>query len=127
MIIVLIHWRIKATDEAVSAFLDYWATAARVNDKADLAGEFLSQPVPASKLPFRTDDLTFGHGLLDCRHFMNVGVWKDWESFYEQVGQYMNDDKPLLPFEAERRTRTVLDPKQWRIGQWALHKTGTCD
>ena len=127
MIIVLIHWRIKPTDQAVSGFFEWWKNEAPIKDKINLAGEFLSAPIPARQFPFRVDDLTFGHGLLDCRHFVNVGIWKDWDSFYEQVGKHMNDDKPLLSFEADRRTRTILEPQQWRIGQFGLPESGTCE
>ena len=126
MIIVLIHWRIKATDGAEKEFFDFWTKMAMINDKSNLAGEFLSAPLPANKLPFRVDDLFFSHGVLDCRHFINAGFWKDWESFNEQVGKYMSDDKPMLPFEADRRTRTVLEPKHWRVGQWSLPEKGSC-
>ena len=127
MIIVLIHWRIKPTDIAEREFFEHWCNKAKIDDKTGLGGEFLSAPIPASQLPFRTDDLTFGHGLLDCRHFINVGMWKDWESFYEQVGKLMSDDKPLLPFEADRRTRTILEPKTQRIGGWQFPTSGTCE
>lgn len=127
MIIVLIHWRIKPTDEAVAAFYDYWKNKAKIKDKSGLTGEFLSAPLPARQFPFRVDDLALGPGLLDCRHFINVGIWKDWEAFFEQVGQYMNDDKPLQDFEADRRTRTILEPQQWRMGQFDLPEMGTCE
>src|SRR5262245_35753050 len=97
MIVVLIHWRIKPTDEAVGQFFDYWTKMATIRDKSGLAGEFLSAPVPANKLPFRVDDLSLGPGVLDCRHFINVGLWKDWESFYQEVGKMMNDDRRSKP------------------------------
>jgi len=127
MIIVLIHWRIKATDEAEQEFLAYWTKKTMINDKTNLAGEFLSAPLPANKFPFRVDDLFLSHGVLDCRHFINVGLWKNWESFNEQVGKYMNDNKSMLPFEADRRTRTVLQPEQWRVGKWVLPVKGSCE
>jgi hypothetical protein len=127
MIIVLIHWRIKPTDEAVAEFFEYWTTRATIDNKSDLAGEFLSAPLPAARLPFRVDDLALGPGVLDCRHFVNVGLWKNWESFYEQVGRNMNDDRPLQPFEADRRTRTVLESRQIRLGLWSGPESGTCE
>lgn len=95
MIAVLIHWRIKATEAAEKEFFDYWTKVAKINDKANLVGEFLSTPLPANNFPFRVDDLSLGHGVLDCKHFLNIGFWKDWESFYEQVGKNMSDDEPM--------------------------------
>ncbi|MBE7367674.1 hypothetical protein [Ramlibacter pallidus] len=131
MIIVLIHWRIKPTDEAESEFFRFWTETAKVEVKEGLAGEFLSaplrQPPDAPRFPFAVDDLSAGHSQGTCRHFVNVGIWKDWQSFYAQVGKFMNDDAPLKPFEAERRTRTVLDPQEFRIGSWALPSTGSCE
>jgi hypothetical protein len=126
VIAVLIHWRIKPTPEAEKAFFDFWTKVARIDDKKALVGEFLSAPLPAKDFPFRVDDLFFGHGVLDCRHFVNIGFWKDWQSFYDQVGKNMSDDKPMLEFEADRRTRTVLEPKHWRIGEFSLPREGTC-
>ena len=127
MVIVIIHWRIKPTQEAEDAFFNYWANVAKIDDKSHLVGEFLSAPLPAKDFPFRVDDLTFGHGVLDCRHFLNIGFWKDRESFHEQVGQNMKDDTGIESFEADRRTRTILTPKQWRMGKWKLPEEGTCE
>lgn len=127
MIAVLIHWRIKPTPEAEKAFLDFWTRVAKIEDKSGLVGEFLSQPLPASQFPFMVDDLSPPPGDVPCRRFINIGLWKDWQSFYDQVGKNMRDDKPMLEFEAARRTRTVLEPKQWRIGKFSLPAKGTCE
>ena len=127
MIVVLIHWRIKPTKEAEDAFFCYWKHEATINDKSSLAAEYLSAPMSPRKVPFRIDDLTDGQGIPNCKHFINIGIWENWEAFYKQVGKYMNDDAPLKPFEADRRTRTVLCPKQSRIGTWSLPSEGTCE
>lgn len=127
MIIVIIHWRIKPTDEAEQAFFRYWREIAKIDDKGNLIGEFLSAPIPANQFKFRVDDLTFGHGVLDCRHFMNIGFWKDESSFQDQVGHKMKDDRTIEPFEADRRTRTLLNPREWRRGGFQLPDEGTCD
>jgi len=119
MVIVLIHWRIKSTDEAEAAFLDYWKKSA-ISDPTSFGGEFLSAPCPANTLPFRVDDLTFGHGILDCRHFVNVGLWKNMESFHAQVGSKMKDHLPIESFEADRRTRTVLEVREEHLGKWRI-------
>jgi hypothetical protein len=127
MVIVLIHWRIKPTPEAEAAFLEFWSTQAKVDDKTQLLGEFLSAPLPAADFPFKVDDLSSGHSEGNCKHFVNVGMWENWNAFNEQVGKYMNDSKPILPFEAERRTRTVLEPQQWRVGSTSLPSKGSCE
>jgi len=127
MILVLIHWRIKADDASEDAFFNFWTEFAKIDDKTNLIGEFLSAPVPANALPFKVDDLSTGHSQTTCRHFINVGAWKDWQSFNDQVGKYMDDAKPMKDFEAERRTRTVLEPKHWRVGGAILPASGTCE
>src|SRR4051812_599437 len=127
MVIVMIHWRIKSTEAAEQEFFKWWREKATIPDKSNLVGEFLSAPIPASQFKYRVDDLTFGHGVLDCRHFMNIGFWEDEKSFHEQVGDKFRDDLPIMPFEADRRTRTILSPKEWRRGQWELPVDGTCE
>ena len=127
MVIVLIHWRIKPTDDDEAAFFEYWKNVATIDDKSSLAGEFLSAPMLARDVPFRIDDLTLAPGILNCRHFINVGIWETWKAFYDQVGKNMDDDKPTQPFEADRRTRTVLCPRESRVGDWFLPLEGTCE
>lgn len=126
MIIVIIHWRIKPTDEAEKQFVDYWRSL-KIKDKSKLVGEFLSAPVPKSQFKYLVDDLSVGHASVECRHFMNVGIWDDEASFQGQVGQWFNDSKAPEAFEAERRSRTILSPKEWRIGDWHLPEKGTTD
>ncbi|MGV3569880.1 MAG: hypothetical protein ACO1PB_04710 [Ramlibacter sp.] len=127
MVVVMIHWRIKSTDDDEKAFFEWWSETATIAHKSGLIGEFLSAPIPANKFDYKVDDLTFGHGVLDCRHFMNIGLWKDEESFKKQVGDKFNDNGPIMAFEADRRTRTILSPKQWRRGQSQLPDLGSCE
>jgi hypothetical protein len=103
VVIVLIHWRIKPNRDSEAAFFDYWATKAKIGDKLNLVGEFLSTPIPARDFPYRVDDLSFGPGVLDCWHYLNVGFWKDKESFHDQVGKHMKDDKDIEHFEVDRQ------------------------
>jgi hypothetical protein len=126
VVIVLIHWRIKPDVASEAAFLEFWRTVARISDKTNLIGEFLSAPVLATNFPFLVDDFSAGHSQGACKHFMNIGLWRDWKSFEQEVGKYFDDAKPMQPFEAQRRTRTVLEPKEWRRGEAALTNTSTC-
>src|SRR3989442_338732 len=118
MVIVLIHWRIKPTDEAVAAFFAKWKNGLLIKEKANLIGEFLSQPIPASEFNFAVDDLSPKANEVPHRAFVNVGFWKDWESFFKEVGRHFSDDLAPLGFEAARRTRTILETKEWRVGDW---------
>ncbi len=103
MVIVLIHWRINPTDKDQADFFKFWTEQAKVKDKSGLAGEFLSAPMPAKDLMFRVDTLC-GDSTVACCHFVNFGFWESSPTFHDQIGQYMNHDKPPMPFEAERRT-----------------------
>ena len=126
MIIVLIHWRIKPTPEDEQAFLTWWKNDAPINDKCNLIGEFLSAPMPAKDFKFAVNDLSARTDEPAHKAFINVGLWKDWESFFEEVGHNFNDDNPPKPFEAARRTRTILSPEEWRRGDFNLSNTSTC-
>lgn len=127
MILVLIYWRIKPTDKDIADFKNWWKTEAKISDEGNLIGEFLSEPLPASQFNFAVNDLPAHDGEPPHKAFVNVGMWKDLESFHAQVGHNFRDDKPPMDFEAVRRTRTILEPGDWRRGQWQLPESGTCD
>jgi len=76
----------------------------------------LSKPLPAGDFAFLVDDLSPTTGEEPHCAFINVGIWKDWQSFYEEVGHNFNDNRAPKPFEAMRRTRTILEAKEWRVG-----------
>lgn len=119
--IVLIEWSIRPKEEAVSAFMEYWTKAAGIEDSAGLVGEFLSAPVPAAdelSFPVKVDDLGASDSDPNVWRFINVGLWKDRQTFYEQVGRHMTDKKQW--FEAKRRRRIVLEPQEGRRGKWEL-------
>jgi hypothetical protein len=45
-----------------------------------------------------------------------VGLWREASDFEEQIGRYMDDTRPPLAFEAERRRRVLVAPERWRTG-----------
>ena len=127
MIIVLIHWRIKPTEKDVASFRTWWETEAKIPDTSNLIGEFLSEPLPADRFEFAVNDLSARGGDPPHRAFVNVGMWRDWESFHSQVGHNFRDDRDPMPFEVVRRTRTILEPRAWRRGPCPLPESGTCE
>lgn len=130
MVIVLIHWKIKP--DRIDEFRNWWTGQdADIKERGGLMGEFLSEPLPLEKLeemnvmpkdhkPFGVCDLAPGVDEAPYVPFVNVGVWKDWAEFYAQVGRNFNDAKPMKDFEQYRRTRTILNALNWRVGQWPL-------
>ncbi len=126
MIIVLITWRIKPGQE--EQFRRWWCDQAILADKGGLVGEFLCQPVSANLVPFGVEDLSAAAPeLAPSVPFVNVGLWKDSETFEAEVGQYFTDDQPLLSFEAIRRVRTILEPAERRLGEDRIPPLATCE
>ena len=116
MVIALIHWKIKP--RLVSEFLDYWQEEAVVQDRRGLIGEFLSEACHLSEFPWITWDLTGCDGAY--RSFINVGMWNSAGDFHEQIGKYFVASGERKSFEHKERTRTILRPTCWRIGDSSL-------
>lgn len=114
MRLVVVHWKVKPGREA--EFLDYWSTRATIEDRAGLLGEFLCSVEDRGRFPW----ITFQ--ALDPRwtSFFNVGMWRDAAAFQDQIGRHIDDARPPLDFEAERRERVFLAPERWRLGRSAL-------
>jgi hypothetical protein len=125
MFIALIHWRI--VPDRVDEFLQYWKNNNTIGERKGLIAEFLSESLPQDKLPipiripisWHLDENSLG----DFKSYVTVGLWKDSEAFYDQVKGYLNEDRPMLPFEKYRRRRVIFDSVCWRIGQWKMPET----
>lgn len=124
MIMVLIHWCIKPQQVEIDAFLKFWKQTAIVEDRAGLIGEFLSEVSTKQEYEYITWDI--GGDNINYKSFVNVGMWDDPDAFHEQIAKYFNDNKPLQSFESQRRRRTLLKPKCWRLGDSPLpvHDSG---
>jgi hypothetical protein len=114
--IVLVEWRIKKGREA--EFLKYWSTRATIEDRSGLVGEFLSKVEDQKQFPWMVWNL-------DRRWttFVNVGFWREAEDFQKQIGRLINNQRPPLAFEAQRRRRVFLAPERWRMGATPLYLT----
>lgn len=112
--IVVVHWKIKLGKEA--EFLDYWSTRSVIGDRSGLVGEYLSSVADRDRVPWITwQSLSSGY-----TSYFNVGLWRDLDAFQNQIGRYIDNSRPPLPFEAERRERVFLIPEAWRVGRGAL-------
>ncbi len=107
--IVLVEWRIKKGRE--QEFLDYWSTRATIGERSGLIGEFLSRVEDRKQFPWMVWSL-------DPRWttFVNVGIWRSGSDFQEQIGRFIDNSRPPLAFEAQRRRRVFVAPERWRIG-----------
>ena len=99
----------------MTLFLEFWKKEAVVQDREGLTGEFLSELGSRESYDYITWNFEEPEGDT-YKIFVNVAFWADAGAFQEKIGQYFNDKKPLMPFEAERRVRIVLEPACWRIG-----------
>lgn len=109
MRIVLVEWRIKKGRE--DEFLKYWSTQATIADRSGLINEFLSRVENQEQFPWMVWDLNSG-----WTTFVNVGFWREGADFQQQIGRFIDNTKPPLAFEADRRRRVFLAPDRWRIG-----------
>ncbi len=114
--IVLVEWRIKKGREA--EFLKYWSTRATIEDRSGLIGEFLSKVEDQRQFPWMTWSL-------DRRWttFVNVGFWREGADFQQQIGRFIDNQRPPLAFEAQSRRRVFLAPERWRMGATSLYLT----
>ena len=119
MMVALIHWRIKPDAESIDKFLKHWKEENTIADKKGLVGEFLSDSLPIDKYPFITWHLD-PESLGNFKSYVTIGLWVETEDFENQVAQYFNDTKPLLPFEKYRRRRVIFEPVAQRMGRGAL-------
>lgn len=112
--IVVVHWKIKPGREA--EFLEYWSTRSVVEDRSGLVGEYLSSIEDRGRAPW------INWSTLDPAyvHYFNVGLWQDVDSFQSQIGRFIDNSRPSLPFEAARRERVFLVPERWRAGRSPL-------
>lgn len=119
MFIVLIHWRIKPTDEHVGAFRNMWK-GMPINNDNNLIGEFLCEPLSAEAVAYPIDPV-IPNEVEPYQSFVNVGLWKDEASFRAEIGKYIPAvGSPLKDFEQYQRRRIPLNPNLWRRGKFAI-------
>jgi hypothetical protein len=108
--IVIVEWRIRKGREC--EFLSYWSTRATISNRAGLIAEFLSEVDQQRWVQWSTAE--------DSTTFYNIGLWRDAADFEEQIGRFIDLDRPPLEFEAAKRKRVFLAPARWRVGGTGL-------
>lgn len=109
MRLVVVEWRIKKGRE--DEFLKYWSTQATIADRSGLISEYLSRVESREQFPWMVWDFNG-----DWTTFVNVGLWREGADFQQQIGRFIDNSKPPLAFEADRRRRVLLAPERWRVG-----------
>jgi hypothetical protein len=124
LFIVLIHWRIRPTEE--EAFRVYWHTKVRVENDDHLAAEFLSKPMRADEVTYPVDALLSDEPE-QYISFVNVGIWKDEASFSSEIGKYIPGPGMMEDFEQYPRRRIPLRAVEWRRGKLQLPASNSPD
>ena len=115
MRVVAVEWRIKKGQE--NEFLEYWSTRSTIPDRSGLVGEFLNRVESREQYPWMVWELNEG-----WTTFINIGIWREGADFQQQIGRFIDNSRPPLAFEADRRRRIFLAPERWRIGNTPLLK-----
>ena len=87
----------------------YWKTNNTIPKRKGLIGEFLSGGLAMKEFPYITWHLD-SEALGNFKSYVTVGMWQSAADFNTQVGEYFNDDKPLLRFEKYRRRPVIFQP-----------------
>lgn len=130
MHLVLIHWKIIRTEQAIQDFLRYWSEVLTIPNRAGLIGEFLSRPMKSEETGLFHNGVAL-HDTPAYYSFVNIGLWEDVSAFQEQIDRpYRQRGLAKLPFEYERCRGMLLEPCQWRLGTAslpALDQLGTAE
>ena len=111
--IVAVEWRIKKGQE--NEFLEYWSTRATIPDRSGLVAEFLNRVESREQFPWMVWEFNEG-----WTTFINVGIWREGADFQQQIGRFIDNSRPPLAFEADKRRRVFMAPERWRIGSTPL-------
>ncbi len=110
-----VEWRIQKGQE--TEFLEYWSTRATIPDRSGLVAEFLNRVESREQFPWMVWEFNEG-----WTTFVNVGIWREGADFQQQIGRFIDNSRPPLAFEADRRRRVFMAPERWRIGNSPLLK-----
>ena len=113
--IVAVEWRIKKGQE--NEFLEYWSTRSTIPDRSGLVAEFLNRVESHEQFPWMVWEFNES-----WTTFINIGIWREGADFHQQIGRFIDNSRPPLAFEADKRRRVFLAPERWRIGNTPLLK-----
>jgi hypothetical protein len=103
MVVIMVHWLIKRGIENEQAFTAMWQEM-KVDLNTGLYREFLTKPEEAEDPKFNTFSLTDPAYVT----FINVGFWKDIESFNAAVGKYIAPPELRKPLSGSLKGTEML-------------------
>ena len=131
MYVIMVHWLVKKGIENEDAFENKWKRMS-VDPDSGLFREILTTPASAEDSKFNTFSLTNE----SYKTYINIGIWKDLESFDAAIAKYIQEPERRVPlnsedneeklavyledFEFKIRERIVLKKISDRTGSWDL-------
>lgn len=92
MLVILVHWLIKKGIENEQAFEAMWRRMT-IQPNTGLYREVLTRPVQAEDAKFNTFSITDNA----YTTYINIGIWKDLQSFDDAVGKYIQPPERRKP------------------------------
>ena len=100
MVIIMVHWLIKRGVENEHAFKALWAKMS-IDPNTGLYREVLTKPVEAEDSKFNTFSITDNAYIT----YINIGFWKDIESFDVVEENTFNRRRDENPWRVPTRTK----------------------
>jgi len=103
MVVIMVHWLIKKGIENEQAFEAMWK-GMTIDPNIGLYREVLTQPTESEDDKFNTFSIT------DKAYttYINIGIWKDIESFDAAVGRYIQAPERRKPLEGSFKDKEML-------------------
>ena len=102
MLIILVHWMIKKGHRHEEAFKQMWRSMS-IDPKSGLYREILTEVELDSDPKFNTFSMTDEA----YKTFINVGIWKNLESFDAAVGKYIQEPEDRKPLQGSQAGKTM--------------------
>lgn len=103
MVVIMVHWLIKRGIEHENAFKAMWAKMS-IEPNTGLYREVLTKPVEAADPKFNTFSITDNAYIT----YINIGFWKDIQSFDAAVGKYIQPPELRKPLEGPNTDKEML-------------------
>jgi hypothetical protein len=103
MVIIMVHWMIKRGIENEEAFRAMWKEM-KIDPNSGLYREFLAKAEEAEDPKFNTFSLTDPAYIT----YINIGFWKDVESFDAAVGKYIALPELRKPLDGPLKDTEML-------------------
>lgn len=117
MIVLIVHWKIRPDDRSVRQFLEKWHDM-EPSRPSNFFAEYLSAPLPAEETGFPCTTFNVSSDVR-YRSFFNVAIWRDVDSFNNDVlNTHVAGAPDIEPFEFDRRERMVLSPVDMHVGEY---------